>query len=207
VFLAGSYRFEYLKFGATTFSFFWQGFTNGVGSYTYSGDLNGDLGTGNDLIYVPRDQSEMNFKTLTSGGKTYTPAEQAAAWDAYINQDSYLSTRRGKYAERYGVLYPMVFRLDFSVAQDIFKNVGGARHSLQFRADFLNFSNLLNHDWGVGQRMVNTQPLTSPSVDAQGRAAYQLRVVNNQLMNKTWETTASLSDVYQIQFSLRYSFN
>jgi hypothetical protein len=207
VFLAGSYRFEYLKFGATTFSFFWQGYTNGVGSYTYSGDLNGDLGTGNDLIYVPRDQSEMNFQTFTSGGHTYTAAEQAAAWDAYINQDSYLSQRRGQYAERYGVRYPMVFRLDFSVAQDIFKNVGGARHSLQFRADFLNFSNFLNHDWGVGQRLVNSQPLTNPGVDAQGQATSRLRVVNNQLMNKTWETTAFLSDVYQIQFSLRYSFN
>ena len=55
VFLAGSYRLEYLKFGATTFSFFWQGYTNGVASYTYSGDLNGDRGTGNDLLYIPRD--------------------------------------------------------------------------------------------------------------------------------------------------------
>jgi hypothetical protein len=26
-------------------------------------------------------------------------------------------------------------------------------------------------------------------------------------MSKTWETTAGLSDVYQIQFSLRYTFN
>jgi hypothetical protein len=207
VFLAGSYRFEYLKFGATTFSFFWQGYNLGVGSYRYSGDLNSDLGTGNDLIYVPRDQSEMNFQTFTSGGHTYTAAEQAAAWDAYINQDSYLSTRRGQYAERNGVLYPMVFRLDFSVAQDLFKDLGSARHSLQFRADFLNFSNLLNHDWGVGQRMVNSQPLTNPGVDAQGRATYRMRVVNNQLMNTTWETTASESDVYRIQFSLRYTFN
>ena len=45
VFLAGSYRFEYLKFGATTVSFFWQGYTNGTNSYTYAGDLNNDLGT------------------------------------------------------------------------------------------------------------------------------------------------------------------
>ena len=207
VFLAGSYRFEYLKFGATTFSFFWQGYTNGVGSYTYAADLNNDLGSGNDLIYVPRDQSEMNFQTFTSGGRTYTAAEQAAAWDAYINQDSYLSGRRGQYAERYGVTYPMLFRLDFGVAQDLFKNLGGAKHSLQFRADFLNFSNLLNHDWGVGQRLVNAQPLTNTSVDSQGQAAYRLRVVNNELMSKTWETTAGLSDVYQIQFSLRYTFN
>jgi outer membrane receptor protein involved in Fe transport len=206
VFLAGSYRLEYLKFGATTFSFFWQGYTNGVNSYTYAGDLNSDLGTSNDLIYIPRDTSEMNFQPIT-GSVPFTAEQQAAAWDAYIKQDSYLSQHRGEYAERNGVVYPMVFRLDFSVAQDLFKNLGGARHSLQFRADFLNFSNLLNHDWGVGQRLVNAQPLTNPGVDSQGRATYRLRVVNNALMNKTWETTAGLSDVYQIQFSLRYTFN
>ena len=78
----------------------------------------------------------------------------------------------------------MVCRLDFSVAQDLFKNVGGGRHSLQFRADFLNFCNLLNHDWGVGQRLVENsghQPLTNAAADAQGRARYRLRVVNNEL--------------------------
>ena len=166
IFLAGSYRLEYLKFGATTFSFFWQGYNNGVNNYIYSGDLNGDGATANDLVYVPRDTSEMNFQpyTITVGGvpKVFTAADQAAAWDAYITQDSYLSQRRGSYAERYGVVYPWVFRLDFSVAQDLFKNLGSARHSLQFRADFLNFSNLLNHDWGVGQRLINNSAPDQP---------------------------------------------
>ena len=68
----------------------------------------------------------MNFQTFTSGGATFTAAEQAAAWDAYISQDAYLSKHRGQYAERNGVLLPMVCRLDFSVAQDLFKNIGGA---------------------------------------------------------------------------------
>jgi hypothetical protein len=212
VFVAGSYRFEYLKFGATTFSFFWQGYRNGFASYAYSGDLNNDLGTGNDLLYVPRDQSEMNFTQFASGGVTYTAAQQAAAWDAYISQDAYLSSRRGGYAERNAVQLPMVFRLDFSVNQDIFKNVGSAKHTLSFRADFLNFSNLLNHDWGVGQRLVGgsqtlSQPLTNATVDAKGQATYRLRVVNGQLLNKSFETTAGLSDVYQIQFGLKYTFN
>ncbi|HXY39040.1 MAG TPA: carboxypeptidase regulatory-like domain-containing protein, partial [Vicinamibacteria bacterium] len=215
VFLTGSYRLDYFKFGATNFSFFWQGQTNGVASYIYAGDLNGDLGTGNDLVYIPRNTSEMNFKPLTSGGVTYSPAQQAAAWDAYISQDSYLSKHRGQYAERNGVVLPMVFRLDFSVAQDLFKNLGSNKHSLQFRADFLNFSNLLNHNWGVGQRLVGmntsapyvTQPLTNVGVDAQGQPTYNLRVVGGQLLSHSLESTAFLADVYQIQFSLRYGFN
>ena len=146
-------------------------------------------------------------------GRTFTSTEQAAAWDAYINQDPYLSQHRGEYAVRNAARLPMVYRLDFSVAQDLFKNIGSGRHSLTFRADFLNFSNLISHDWGVGQRFVGTtaagrnQPLTNAAVDANGAARYRLRVVNGELLNKTFETTAGLSDVYQIQFSLRYSFN
>jgi hypothetical protein len=212
-FAAGSYKVEYLRFGATTFSAFLEGASLGNASYTYSGDLNGDGGTSNDLIYVPRNTSEMNFQTFTSGGRTYTAAEQAAAWEAYISQDSYLSSRRGQYAERGGVRLPMAWRLDFAVAQDLFKDLGGARHSLQFRADILNLTNLLNSDWGVGQRLINAQPLIVPTAaqggpaDAQGQAQYRLRVINNQLMSKSLESTAFLSDVYRIQFSLRYSFN
>jgi hypothetical protein len=221
VFLAGAYSREYLGFGATTVSFFWQGITNGSASYTYSGDLNGDGGTANDLIYIPRDTSEMNFQTFSQGGRTFTAAEQAAAWDAYIAQDGYLSKHRGGYAERGGVLLPMVFRLDFSIAQDLFRDLGSKRHGLQFRVDFLNFSNLLNSDWGVGQRLVGStttppiisQPLIVPSstqggpADAQGRAQYRLRVINNELISRSLESTAFEQDVYRIQFSFRYTFN
>ena len=125
----------------------------------------------------------MNFQTYTSGGRTYTAAEQAAAWDAYIEQDSYLSEHRGEYAERDGVFLPMVFRADLSIAQDLFTDIGGKRHALQFRVDILNFSNLLNKNWGVGQRLVN-EPAAAPTPRRRrpGPGPYRLRVVNNQLM-------------------------
>ena len=102
--------------------------------------------------------------------------------------------------------------MDLSLAQDFFMTLGGQRHSFQLRADALNFGNLLNSDWGVGQRLINTQPLIVPSstqggpADAAGRAQYRLRVVNNELMTKSLETTASLSDVYRVMFSVRYQF-
>jgi hypothetical protein len=217
-FVAGSYTAEWLKFGATTLGFFTEGITGGNLSYTYSGDLNGDGGTSNDLIYIPRDPSEMNFQTFTQGGRTFTSAEQAAAWEAYIQQDDYLSANRGAYATRNALLLPMVWRTDISIAQDLFKNIGGKRHELTFRADILNFFNLLNSDWGVGQRFIsgnapNAQPLIVPTAaqggaaDAQGRAQYRLRVVNNELLSKSLEQTAGIGDVYRVQFQLRYSFN
>jgi outer membrane receptor for ferrienterochelin and colicin len=209
-FTTASYTSNWFKFGSTTVSVFFEARTINNTSYTFSGDLNGDTGTNNDLIYIHRDISEMNFAqfTVAATGRTFTPAEQAQAWEAYIAQDPYLSERRGQYAERNAVFLPFVRRLDFSVAQDLFTNLGGRRHSVQFRVDALNFGNLLNSNWGVGQRLVSNQPLTNPGVDAQGRATYRLRLINNQLLTaRSYETTTFESDVYRIKFSVRYTFN
>jgi hypothetical protein len=211
-FLTGSYSFEYFNFGGTTFSAFWESRTNGATTYTFAGDLNGDGGTSNDLYYVARNVGEMNFQPFTANGITFTAAEQAAAWDAFIAQDNYLSTRRGQYAERGAIFLPMVHRMDVSIAQDLFVNIKGRRHTFTVRADILNFGNLLNEDWGVGQRVINNQPLVVPTAaqggtfDAQGRAQYRLRVINNQLMTKSLEPTAGLGDVYRFQIMLMYRF-
>ncbi len=217
VFAAVSYRKEYFNFGATTISLFWQGIRNNIFgfsdySYTFSGDLNGDGATNNDLIYIPKNESEMNFQEYTASGKTFTAAEQAAAWNAYIEQDDYLKENRGKYAERGAAHLPMVFRADISIIQEVFTDLIGKRNALQFRIDILNFGNLLNKSWGVGQKFSagsnsNIQPLTNPSVDDQGRAMYRLKQINGQLISKSLEYNNSLDDVYQIQFGLRYTFN
>ena len=205
-FLTGSYRKEYFGFGATSVSAFWESRTIGNASYIFSGDLNGDGGSANDLLYIHRNQSEMNFQAFTAGGVTFSPEQQAAAWDALIAQDPYLSKRRGEYAVRGAVFLPFVHRLDLSVTQDVFTNLGGDRHRFQFRLDVINFGNLMNDNWGVAQRLVSNSPLTNPAADAQGRATYRLRAINNQLMANTLEQTADLNDVYRVMFSLKYFF-
>ncbi len=211
-FMAANYRKEYFGFGATAFSLFWESRTINNASYLFSGDLNGDNATGNDLIYIPRNTSEMNFQAIT-GAVPFTAAQQAAAWEAYIQQDPYLSQRRGEYAERGGVFLPMVKRMDLNISQDVFKSIGGKRQRFQFRADFINFGNLLNKNWGTSQRLVNNTPLIVPTaaqggaVDAQGRAQYRMRVISGQLMSRSFEQTADLNDVYRVMFSFRYFFN
>jgi hypothetical protein len=221
VFVAASYSRSYFGFGATTISTFWEAKPSQNGnsfsstaSYVYAGDMNNDGGAGNDLIYIPRNTSEMNFSTFTAGGVTYTAEQQAQAFEAYINQDEYLSAHRGEYAERGGVFYPVVRRMDLSIVQDIFKNIGGKRNTGQFRMDFTNFGNLLNHNWGVSQRLVvpitqanGGQILTNAAVDAQGRATYRLAVANGQLVTKSFQSQTNLADVYQFMLSFRYSFN
>ncbi len=210
-FAALSYRGEYFDFGATTISLIFDSYNQGNYSYVFSGDLNGDGGTSNDLIYIHRNKTEMNFETysVTVSGKSYTftAADQAEAWDKFIKQDPYLSENRGKYAERGGAWLPMVKRVDFSIAQEVFAEIFGKRNTLQFRADILNVGNLLNKDWGVGDAVVSTSPLISRGADAQGKAFYRLRNIGNKLISTTFDKTVGVTDVYRIQFSVRYMFN
>jgi len=214
VFLQASYSHEYFHIGSTTISAFYDahpaipsGFFGPNTSYVFSGDANGDTVSGNDLIYIPRDVSEMNFKPLTVSGKTYTAADQAAAFEQYIEADSYLNSHRGQYAERGGVFFPIVNRVDLSLIQDVFRRVSGAKHSGQIRLDITNFGNLLNHNWGVGQRIINPQILTSPSADAQGRLTYNLQSLSGNLLTSPLQTSAGIGDVYVMMLSFRYTFN
>ena len=67
--LQTSYSRSYFGFGATTISAFWEAKPRSTAparlstnaSYVFAGDMNGDGGSGNDLIYIPRNTSEMNF--------------------------------------------------------------------------------------------------------------------------------------------------
>jgi len=204
--MAASYSRNYFRIGPTTVATVWESRTIGNTSYVFAADANGDGGSSNDLLYIPRDQSEMNFEEFATGGATYTAGMQAAAWDAYINQDPYLSQHRGEDAGRNALFLLFVHRLDLSVSQDVNFSTGTTKHTLQFRMDIENFTNMLNHDWGVSQRMISSSPLTNPSVDANGALRYRLRVVNGALMTRTFERTASLADVYRVMFSIRYMF-
>jgi hypothetical protein len=101
----------------------------------------------------------------------------------------------------------MVWRADLSLAQELFTRVGGKINRLQVRLDILNFTNLLNKSWGLGQRLVSNQPLTNPSADGDGALRYRLRQINGELMNKTFEKTAGVNDVFRLQLGVRYIFN
>jgi hypothetical protein len=207
-FLSTSYTKQYFGFGATTVSAFWETRTFGNTSYVFASDANGDGGT-NDLLYIPRNTSEMNFTDIpaTATVRAFTSAEQAAAFEAYIAQDAYLSKHRGEYAQRGAVMLPLLHKLDFSVTQDVFANIKGRRNAGQFRIDIQNAGNLINSDWGVAQRVIRNNLLTTPTTDAQGRLAYRMQVVNGQLVSRTFESQAGLLDVYQFMLSFRYSFN
>jgi hypothetical protein len=153
----------------------------------------------------------MNFKPLsvTVNGvvHSYTAADQASAFETLIENDSYLNSHRGQYAERNAVFLPMVNRVDLSVTQDVFHSISGHKHSGQVRLDLTNFGNLLNKNWGVGQRLVNNAILTNPTADATGKLSYNLQNVSGNLITSPLQTTAGIADIYVMMLSFRYTFN
>ncbi len=215
IFAALSYTRDFIGVGPTSVSLYLDGHransNTGSNSYTFAGDMNGDGAFNNDLIYIPRNTGEMNFIPLTVGTcpacTVYTPAQQAVAWDAFINQDAYLSTRRGQYAERNAVFLPMVYRADVSISQDIGRAIAGRPNRVQIRLDIFNVTNLLNNDWGVAQGFVTTTPLVARGADATGAAQYQLAAAGGQLISRSFQKVVTPFDVWRMQLGVRYALN
>ena len=208
-----NYRKEYLGFAATTVGFFYQLAPTGRFSYTYSGDMNGDNsgGGGNDLMYVPRSQSEIALRNITNSDATiYTAAQQWTDLDNYINQDKYLSDKRGQYAERNGAIQPWRGQLDFRVLQDFYIKTGTKRNTLQISLDIFNVGNMLNSDWGVLKTPNRSSLLTFAGYDA-GKVpqfTYPYLDAKNKIpLTTTFRDNLSLISRWQMQLGVRYIFN
>jgi len=208
------YRLDYGKKwgGATTFTLGYVGQQSNPFSYFVAGDLNGDRVRDNDLMFVPEKGSDLTFVTYTiNNTATFSAEDQQKALDAFIDQDEYLSTRRGKYAERNASVLPYLHRFDLSVAQDFFVNVKGKRNAVQVRLDILNAGNLLNDNWGVSQRATAPALLNFMGTNSEGQPMYRLspqRLVDgsNILARDTYQKNSSVFDVWTAQLGLRYTF-
>lgn len=207
-----SYRKEYLKHLATTVSLFYEGSIQGRFSYTYTNDFNRD-NQNNDLIYIPRDASEINFIDRPASTANNTPfvsaAEQSRLFFEYIDQDKYLRTRRGQYAERNGARLPWRNQFDFKFAQDVFANLGRKRNTLQFTVDIFNVGNLINSEWGVTQTTNASSILAVQSFAAPGstaRPTYWLSLDRGTPVRSTFRDNLTTGSTYFMQFGLRYLF-
>lgn len=148
------------------------------------------------------------YTTTVSGQSiTFTKEQQEEAWEKFIQQDEYLNANRGKYAERNGVILPMISKFDLSISQEIYTHFMGKRHGFVVRLDIFNFNNLLNKDWGVAQVLVSDRPLIARPAANDGKPVHRLLNVGNKLIDKSFTNSASIFDVYRMQLTLRYMFN
>ncbi|NBB87307.1 MAG: TonB-dependent receptor [Bacteroidetes bacterium] len=172
-------------------------FTVGGGnrySFIYTGDVNGDGSGANDLIYIPRDASEINL----------ADPSQWEALNAFIEQDDYLSANRGQIAERFGAVNPWFATLDVRVLQDVAFALGGAPQRLQLSLDVLNLPNLLNSNWGVRKvaRASATSPLELVDFDDDGEPVF-----NFVGPASTFTDDPNVLSRWRIQLGIKYLFN
>ncbi|OOQ57784.1 TonB-dependent receptor [Mucilaginibacter pedocola] len=193
---------------------FYQGAIDGRFSYTYARDLVND-GTNRSLLYVPRDASEITFSPIinnVTGRVAYTAEQQEEAFFKFIEQDNYLRTRKGRYAERNGATLPWRSQLDAKLAIKTHFKHNTNKHALEFTVDLLNAGNLLNPNWGL-RKLVNANALLIPvnlnAVKPGGttRPEFQLATIGGKLVSETFRNDVSLNSTYTIQFGVRYSFN
>ncbi|GMQ81095.1 MAG: carboxypeptidase regulatory-like domain-containing protein [Rhodothermia bacterium] len=170
-------------------------------SFTYAGDVNGDNFI-NDLIYIPNDATNTSEIKFDPSG-SMTAQQQAAAFNAFIEQDDYLSENRGQIAERFGGVNPWYSNIDIRIMQDVAFNAGGRNHKLQISLDILNLANLINSDWGV-RKVANpaaTSPLTLTRFDGSGEPVF-----NFTGPKETFIDDVGLFSRWQAQLGIRYLF-
>jgi Carboxypeptidase regulatory-like domain len=204
--------------GDITFSLGFEAIQSGRFSYLAGGDLNGD-GLSNDLLFVPNKATDFVFtpNRVTTTNITYTPEQQAAAFEAYIAQDPYLSSKRGQYTERNAGILPWLTTADLSIIKDFNVLAGGKKNTLQLRFDIINVGNFLNKSWGVGQRLTGGTPITITGLAADNKTPtyrFNTQSMTNPdntastfLIRDTYVNRNSINDVWTAQIGIRYSFN
>lgn len=202
-----NYKINYAKNKmASSIGIFFEGAQQGRGSYTYggSGDVNKDGTAINDLIFVPATQSQINLVASS----TATVQQQWDALNTFISDSKYLSSRRGQYAERDGILLPWYFQTDLKFAQDFSGMLHTNKNTLEFTVDILNFTNLLNKNWGVLNTIANPTPITAlTSTTFQVNPALLQRGEFIQDNGLSSVSNPASSSRYRIQFGVRYLFN
>ncbi len=198
----------------TSMTLFYSGANQGRYSYYYTSDFNRDNQT-NDLIYIPKDASEITFAPIAAGTtgytKAYTAQEQSDIFFNLIENDPYLKSRKGQLAERNGALMPWRHQFDFHFSQQLFNGIGGIKQSLEVFWDVFNIGNLFNSKWGVYKIANNgvLTPTNTSSLSPTGTTIPTFRVgtANGDIIRETFRTNQTTTSTYYMQFGLRYNFN
>ena len=203
------YKKEFIKDQVTSVGMVYEAAPNYAASYYVQGDVNNDGISYNDLMFVPKDPSQI--KLINATGDTRSQDELWNQLDNFIRSNPYLSTRRGQFAERNAYVLPFFNKIDLNFTQDVKFTVGKNKHTLRFTADIYNFTNLLNKDWGVYYIPTTTTPLVFSKIDTDGKTPVYtfpyLDAVNKVPYTRAYKPSPSLASRYQIQIGVRYLFN
>ncbi|MDQ2772669.1 MAG: TonB-dependent receptor [Bacteroidota bacterium] len=210
-------------------------------TWVYNNNFLGNGQQNVQLAKIPASASDIVF--VTKGAVPTTTANpsgygvegsgaQYSSFSSFVDGDSYLSTRRGQYAERNGGRTPWNNQADvrFMVEAklgNLEPNAAGVvtsgGHTLQVSLDLINVGNLLNKSWGRQYFVPNTfnstlgtglTQVAYANADGQISGSYSASTATTKGFDRpafTYGTPATysidqLASRWQGQLGLRYSF-
>ncbi len=150
-------------------------------SYTMTSNVNGDGGS-NSLMYIPTD-SQLNDMPFVSD-------DNKAEFKAFLAEDKYLSTHRGQYAERGGVVAPWRHTINAKYERTYKFHDGEA---ISFGIDVKNIANLFYRGWGNIMKLEKSDLIKWDGT-------------NYTFTNPTWTENASTISTWSAALNLRFSF-
>lgn len=162
------------------------------------------------LAYIPRKEDAVNFfQDQLINGQVVTAGAQAAAFNAYVDGNEYLRTRRGDFTERNMGRTPWNVQADLHFAQE-FHFPALKTHYITFTADIVNLTSMISKNWGTQYFSPNTFNSTAsvgltPSLfpPAQNKEGYPVYTFIDPGKPYAIDYFGSR---YQIQLGLRYTF-
>lgn len=202
------YKFKYLNDMASTHvSLFYNGQSGQTISYIYNGDMNNDATT-NDLIFIPKQMSDINLVAVKYNGVDLTPQQQWDNLNALIEGDEYLKAHRGEYAERNGSHIPFQHVFDVRILQEFSFKTGNITNKFQISFDIMNVGNMLNNDWGRSYYASNQQNslINYLAPDKATPSTPRYTYTGASLTNGEAYSIADFSSRWRAQFGIRYIF-
>ena len=134
--LGGAYSWNSVN--TTSLNFFYSGTSGSPFSVIYAGTPGNIINPNSALPYVP----------TVAESQTMITAATRDAFNAFVDGDPYLKTRRGKYAERNGMRTPWNHDLDLKLMHEFHLSSSNRQHTLAISLDIFNVLNLINNNWG-----------------------------------------------------------
>ncbi len=201
-----AYTHKWDKAGKTNVSLFFSAqsgspFTYGIVNNSIQG-----LPQQVSLVYIPQREEAVKF---FKDRDNLTAQQQADAFNKYIDNNKYLSGRRGDFTERNKGRTPWNVQADMHLSHDIFLNKAGSRF-ITVVVDVMNFTNLLNKNWGIQYFSPNTFNSTA-SVGLTPTLFPPMQNAGNYPVYTFKEPGRSYSIDYfgsrtQMQLGIRYTF-
>lgn len=183
--------------------------------YIYSSDINADGFSLNDPIYIPKDATDPNeilFSNIVASDKKtvlYTAAQQATAFNQFIQQTPCLRDNRGRIMGRDACRAPWSNVMNISVRQSL---SAFRAQNLSLQLDVFNFLNLLNGSWGrqastySDVTLLQYTGLNNSKGSLLAGSANETQPLYQFTPGQQGFNYRNLESNYQAQLSVRYSF-